>query len=285
VIPITSVAVVGAGTMGSGIAQVFAQAGCRVVLCDESAAALTRAGQTIDRSLAKVVDTGAVTNADRAATLARLELTSSLETVATAGHVIEAIAEDADAKRAIFAALDRITAPDVILASNTSSIPISTLGEATTRADRVVGMHFMNPVPLMPLVEVVRGRATSEATMATTLGLCNRLGKTAVESKDSPGFIANRILMPMINEAICALHDQVGTAEAIDTVMRLGMRHPMGPLALADLIGLDVCLAILDVLRTGLCDEKFRACPLLREKVGAGQLGRKTGAGFYRYEP
>jgi 3-hydroxybutyryl-CoA dehydrogenase len=202
-----------------------------------------------------------------------------------ADYIVEAIVESVEAKRALFTSLDAIARPEVILASNTSSISITVLGAATRRPARVLGMHFMNPVPLMPLVEMVRGQATSEESMRTGSELCRRLGKTPVEAADFPGFIANRILMPMINEAIYAVMEGVGTPEAIDTVMRLGMNHPMGPLTLADFIGLDVCLAILDVLRDGLGDPKYRACPLLRRMVAAGQLGRKSGQGFYSYQP
>jgi 3-hydroxybutyryl-CoA dehydrogenase len=197
--------------------------------------------------------------------------------------VVEAVVEDAGVKSALFAQLDRLKRPGVILTSNTSSISITTIGASTTRPARVLGMHFMNPVPLMPLVEVIRGQATADEAVADTLALCRRLGKTAVEASDYPGFIANRILMPMINEAAFALMEGVGTAEAIDTVMKLGMHHPMGPLTLADFIGLDVCLAILDVLHEGLGDPKYRACPLLRRLVAAGHLGRKSGRGFYEY--
>ncbi|HEY8549707.1 MAG TPA: 3-hydroxybutyryl-CoA dehydrogenase [Vicinamibacterales bacterium] len=280
---IHTVGVVGAGTMGSGIAQVFAQAGYRVCLQDVSAAALDRARAGIERSLAKFVEKGKISTDDRDATLARLTRSTELDALGSADYVVEAIVEDADAKRSLFATLDRLVRPEVILASNTSSISITRIGAATSRPDRVLGMHFMNPVPLMPLVELVRGQATGDAAMATATELCGRLGKTGVEAADYPGFIANRILMPMINEAVFALMEGVGTAESIDTVMKLGMNHPMGPLTLADFIGLDVCLAILDVLYEGLGDPKYRACPLLRRMVAAGHLGRKSGRGFYSY--
>ena len=280
---VRTVGVVGAGTMGHGIAQVFAQAGFEVRLHDSSAPALDRARQGIEKSLAKFVEKGKVSPADRDATLGRLAAASSIDALAGADLVVEAIVEARDAKVALFAALERLTPASAILASNTSSISITVLGAATSRPERVLGLHFMNPVPLMPLVELVRGQATSDATMAAGQALTSALGKTGIESADYPGFIANRILMPMINEAVFALMEGVGTAEAIDGVMKLGMNHPMGPLTLADFIGLDVCVAILDVLHEGLGDPKYRACPLLRRMVAAGQLGRKSGHGFYRY--
>jgi 3-hydroxybutyryl-CoA dehydrogenase len=277
------IGVVGAGTMGSGIAQAFAQHGFAVHLVDAAPATLDRARGTIEKSLAKLAEKGTLTPADRDATLARLSTSPDLSTVAGADYVVEAIVEDAAAKRALFADLDRLVRPGVILASNTSSIPISSLAAATGRPDRVLGMHFMNPVPLMRLVEVIRGARTSDASMRVAFELCRTLGKTAVESADRPGFIANRVLMPMINEAIYAVHEGVGTADAVDTVMKLGMNHPMGPLTLADFIGLDVCLAILRVLRDGFDDPKYTPCPLLERLVAEGKLGRKSGEGFYRY--
>ena len=280
---VRTVGVVGAGTMGHGIAQVFAQSGFAVLLHDSAAPALDRARAGIEKSLAKFVEKGKLAAAERDATLGRLRTETSLDALATADLVVEAIVEAVDAKRALFAALDRLTPPATILASNTSSISITALGAATARPDRVLGLHFMNPVPLMPLIELIRGHATSAATMATGAAMAQALGKTGIEAADYPGFIANRILMPMINEAVFALMEGVGTAEAIDGVMKLGMNHPMGPLTLADFIGLDVCVAILDVLHDGLGDPKYRACPLLRRMVAAGQLGRKTGQGFYRY--
>jgi 3-hydroxybutyryl-CoA dehydrogenase len=279
-----TIGVIGAGTMGSGIAQVFAQHGCEVHLVDVTDAALSRARDGIARSLAKFVEKQTLTGDERDATLARLHLSTSLETVAGAALVVEAVAEQRALKRELFARLDALLPPEALLASNTSSISITELAAATTRADRVFGMHFMNPVPLMALVELIRGQATSDATMAAGHAWCERLGKTAVEASDYPGFIANRVLMPMINEAAFALMEGVGDARAIDTVMTLGMRHPMGPLTLADFIGLDVCVAILDVMHEGLGDPKYRACPLLRRLVAAGHLGRKTGRGFYTYE-
>ena len=280
---IQAVGVVGAGTMGHGIAQAFAQAGCDVVLHDASPAALERARIAMTRSLDKLVEKQVISPADREAALARITCAPALSDLRGVDFAVEAIVESEAAKAELFAALDRLVGPDVLLASNTSSIPIGRLAAATTRADRVIGMHFMNPVPLMPLVEVVRGPATSPATLEATMALCRRLGKTPVESADRPGFIANRILMPMINEAVRALAEGVGSAEAIDAVMTIGMRHPMGPLGLADLIGLDVCVAIMDVMAEGLGDRKYAPAPLLREKVAAGQLGRKTGQGFYSY--
>jgi 3-hydroxybutyryl-CoA dehydrogenase len=280
---ITTVGVIGSGTMGNGIAQVFAQAGFTVRLQDVSAAALDRAQATITRSLGKFVEKGKLSAADRDAALARLATTTSLEAFAEVDYVVEAIFESVDAKRSLYGALDTITRPDVILASNTSSISITLLGAVTTRPDKVLGMHFMNPVPLMTLVELIRGQATSRESMDVATALCQRLGKTGVEAADYPGFIANRILMPMINEAVYCVMEGVGTPEAIDAVMKLGMNHPMGPLTLADFIGLDVCLAILDVMHQGLGDPKYRACPLLRRMVAAGHLGRKSGKGFFQY--
>jgi 3-hydroxybutyryl-CoA dehydrogenase len=280
---IRRIGVIGAGTMGNGIAQAFAQAGFEVTLQDISQSALDRARATIEKSLAKFVEKGKLTADVRDATLGRLNTAPQMEALRDVDFVVEAIIEDVEAKRTLFGVLDALTRPDVILSSNTSSISITKIGAATRRPDRVLGMHFMNPVPLMPLVELIRGQLTSAEAMATTMALCGQLGKTGIEASDYPGFIANRILMPMINEAVFALMEGVGTVEAIDTVMKLGMNHPMGPLTLADFIGLDVCVAILDVLHDGLGDPKYRACPLLRRMVAAGQLGRKSGHGFYSY--
>jgi 3-hydroxybutyryl-CoA dehydrogenase len=280
---ITMIGIVGAGTMGSGIAQVFAQAGFTVRLVDVADPLLDRARRSVEKSLDRFVSKNMLTSADRDAALGRVRTATTLDVLSDADYIVEAIVESAEAKRELFASLDGIARADVVLASNTSSISITLLGAATKRPDRVLGMHFMNPVPLMSLVEMIRGQATSDESMRTGSELCRRLGKTAVEAADFPGFIANRILMPMINEAIYAVMERVGTAEAIDTVMKLGMNHPMGPLTLADFIGLDVCLAILNVLHEGFGDPKYRPCPLLRRMVAAGQLGRKSGQGFYSY--
>ena len=282
---IHTVGVVGAGTMGSGIAQVFAHAGFVVRLVDVAPQMIDRARQVIETSLSKFVDRGRMTPADRDASLSRLSTSSSVDALSDADYIVEAIVERVDAKRSLLHTLDALARPHVILASNTSSISITILAAATTRPDRVLGMHFMNPVPLMKLVELVRGQATSADSMKVASELCSKLDKTAVEAADYPGFISNRILMPMINEAIYALMEGVGTADAIDTVMKLGMNHPMGPLTLADLIGLDVCLEVLNVLHEGLGDPKYRPCPLLRRMVAAGYLGRKCGRGFHSYEP
>ena len=281
---IKRVGVIGAGTMGNGIAQVFAQGGYDVQLIDLAAPALDRARTAIEKSLDKFVEKGKLGSSDRDATLARLTTGTNIDALANADYIVEAIVEDENTKRALFSRLDSLTRPHVILSSNTSSISIPTLGAATKRPDKVLGMHFMNPVPLMSLVELVRGQSTSAESMLAAAELCMELGKTAIEAADYPGFIANRILMPMINEAIFTLMEGVGTPEAIDTVMKLGMNHPMGPLALADFIGLDVCLAIMNVLHDGLGDPKYRPCPMLRRMVAAGHFGRKTGRGFYEYQ-
>ena len=280
---IKTVGVIGAGTMGNGIAQVFAQSGFEVRVHDAAAAAIDRARANIEKSLGKFVEKGKLTAEQRDAAVARIQPATSVDALADVDYVVEAIIENPEVKTRLFADLDRVTRPDVILSSNTSSISITTLGAATKRPDKVLGMHFMNPVPLMTLVELIRGQATSDASMAVATELSKTLGKIPVEAADYPGFIANRILMPMINEAAFAVMEGVGTPEAIDTVMKLGMNHPMGPLTLADFIGLDVCVAILGVLHDGLGDPKYRACPLLKRMVAAGHLGRKSGQGFYKY--
>jgi 3-hydroxybutyryl-CoA dehydrogenase len=280
---IKTVGIVGAGTMGNGIAQAFAQSGFSVMLVDIAKPMLERARASIEKSLARFVEKGKLTAADRDATLARLTTTTAIDRLTVADFIVEAIVEQAEAKGALFTSLDAILRPEVIFASNTSSISITVIGAATKRPDKVLGMHFMNPVPLMPLVELIRGQRTSPESMRTASELSVALGKTPIEAGDYPGFIANRILMPMINEAIFALMEGVGTAEAIDSVMKLGMHHPMGPLTLADFIGLDICLAILNVLHDGFGDPKYRPCPLLRRMVAAGLLGRKSGQGFYTY--
>ena len=280
---INAIGVVGAGTMGSGIAQVFAQAGYSVRLVDAVAPALERARSTIGKSVAKLVEKGKLTAAEGDASIGRIVMSTELDGLADADYVVEAIVEDLDVKRTLFGRLDVLTGPEAILASNTSSISITALGAATRRPQQVLGMHFMNPVPLMTLVELIRGQSTSPEAMQASSELCAKLGKTAVEAADYPGFIANRLLLPMINESIYAVMEGVGTPEAIDTVMKLGLNHPMGPLQLADFIGLDVCLAILNVLHEGFGDPKYRACPLLRRMVVAGHLGKKSGRGFYSY--
>jgi 3-hydroxybutyryl-CoA dehydrogenase len=280
---VKTIGVVGAGTMGNGIAQVFAQAGFSVTLVDIAQPMLDRAHRTIEKSLGKFVEKNKLTPDERDATLKRLTMMTSLDTLTRADCIIEAIVEDTAAKRTLFTSLDALIKPEAILASNTSSISITLLGAATKRPDRVIGMHFMNPVPLVGLVELIRGQATSDESMHTASDLCRALGKTGVEAADYPGFIANRILLPMLNEAFYAVMEGVGTPEAIDAVMKGAMNHPMGPLTLADFIGLDVCLAVLNVLHVGLGDPKYRPCPLLKRMVAAGHLGRKSGRGFYVY--
>jgi 3-hydroxybutyryl-CoA dehydrogenase len=275
--------VVGAGTMGNGIAQTAARAGYDVIMRDVKDEFIERGMQAIDRSLQRDVDKERLKEEEKRAVVGRIRTTTELSEFADAAFVIEAITENLEAKRELFRALDSATNRDCVLASNTSSISITKLGAATSRPDKVIGMHFMNPVPVMKLVEVIRGIATSDDTWARTRELSERMEKTALECNDSPGFVSNRVLMPMINEAVFALHEGVASRESIDGIMKLGMNHPMGPLTLADFIGLDVCLAILNVLHEELGDPKYRPCPLLRKYVDAGWLGRKSGRGFYEY--
>jgi 3-hydroxybutyryl-CoA dehydrogenase len=278
------IAVVGAGQMGNGIAHVFAQSGFPVTMIDISQDALDRGRSTIAKNLERQVKKGAIQADQQEAILSRVQLSRDLESASDAALVIEAASEDSALKFRIFTDLDRIARPDAILATNTSSISITEIGRHTARPEKVVGMHFMNPVPVMKLVEIIRGLATSDETTDRVVALSKQLGKTPVEVNDYPGFVSNRVLMPMINEAVYCVMEGVGQPEAIDQVMTLGMNHPMGPLALADLIGLDTCVAILEVMQNGLGDPKYRPCPLLRKYVAAGWLGRKTGRGFYTYK-
>jgi len=275
--------VVGSGTMGAGIAQVAARAGYDVVMRDVAEEFLARGMAAIDQSLQRDVDKDRLSTDEKGAIAARIKTTTDIGALGKAFIVVEAATEDLKIKSDIFRSLDQVTKPDAILASNTSSISITKLGAVTRRPDKVIGMHFMNPVPVMKLVEVIRGAATSDATYESTRALAEKLGKTPLECQDSPGFISNRVLLPMINEAIFALSEGVATRESIDGIMKLGMNHPMGPLALADFIGLDVCLAIMNVLYDGFNDSKYRPCPLLKRYVDAGWLGKKTGRGFYEY--
>ncbi len=277
------VAVLGAGQMGNGIAHVFAQSGFDVTMIDIAQAAIDKGRATIASNLDRQIKKGTLQPADKDAILGRINTSTSMDALVGATLVVEAVTENRDLKFKIFGDIDRLASPDAILASNTSSISITEIGARTSRPDKIIGMHFMNPVPVMQLVEIIRGLATSDETTKRVVELSKAVGKTPVEVQDYPGFVANRILMPMINEAVYCLMEGVGTAEAIDTVMKLGMNHPMGPLALADLIGLDTCLAILEVLHDGLGDPKYRPCPLLRKYVAAGWLGRKSKRGFYAY--
>jgi 3-hydroxybutyryl-CoA dehydrogenase len=275
--------VVGAGTMGNGIAQVAARAGFEVVMRDVADDFLARGMRGVDKSLQRDVDTERLTAEEKQSIIGRIKTTTDLADLREAFIVVEAVTEDLQVKIDLFKALDGITNGKAILASNTSSISITKLGAITKRPDSVIGMHFMNPVPVMKLVEIIRGAATSEETYDTVHSLTEKLGKTPLECNDSPGFISNRVLMPMINEAIFALYEGVATRESIDGIMKLGMNHPMGPLTLADFIGLDVCLAIMNVLHDGFGDSKYRPCPLLKRYVDAGWLGKKSGRGFYEY--
>jgi 3-hydroxybutyryl-CoA dehydrogenase len=278
-----TIGVIGAGTMGNGIAQVASRAGYSVILRDVKEEFLERGMTAIDRSLQRDVDKERLQDEEKRAIINRIRPVTLMDELREASLIIEAVTENLEVKASVFRALDEIALPAAILASNTSSISITKLGAVTKRPDKVIGMHFMNPVPVMKLVEIIRGIATSDETYAQVRELTERLGKTALECQDSPGFVSNRVLMPMINEAIFALYEGVATRESIDGIMKLGMNHPMGPLALADFIGLDVCLAIMNVLHDGLGDPKYRACPLLKRYVDAGWLGKKSGRGFYEY--
>jgi 3-hydroxybutyryl-CoA dehydrogenase len=280
---IRRIGVVGAGTMGNGIAQVAAQAGFEVTLVDVAPAALEKGLATIGRSLEKLVAKGKLTADESAAARGRLASSGELAALAGSDLVVEAVVERLEVKKSVLTALDALLAPEAILATNTSSISITKLAAATKRPAQVIGMHFMNPVPLMQLVEIIRGLQTAQATYDVIDAATRAMGKTPVEVHDAPGFVSNRVLLPMINEAVFSLHEGIGSAEAIDLVMKLGMNHPMGPLALADLIGLDVCLDILRVLEDGFGDPKYRPCPLLVKMVDAGYLGRKSGRGFHTY--
>ncbi len=280
---IKSFGVVGAGTMGNGIAQTAARAGLSVVMRDVTDEFIKRGLSTIDKSLQRDVDKQRLAPQEKQEIISRIRPTTELADLGNCDFVVEAITEDLAAKSDVISQLDRIVKPEVILASNTSSISITRLAAVTSRPDRFIGMHFMNPVPVMKLVEIIRGVATSDETYQRTRELAEAMDKIPVEVNDAPGFISNRVLMPMINEAIFALYEGVGTAEAIDQIMKLGMNHPMGPLQLADFIGLDVCLAIMNVLYDGFSDSKYRPCPLLKKYVDAGWLGRKSGKGFYEY--
>jgi 3-hydroxybutyryl-CoA dehydrogenase len=281
---IKTVAVLGAGTMGNGIAHVFARAGFQVILRDVEERFLQRGMATIGKNLDREMKKGKMTEADKPGVLARLKPVTDMGAIAAADFVVEAVPEKIEIKRAVLSEADRLLRPEVILTSNTSSISMTALAAMTQRADRFVGMHFMNPVPVMVLVEVIRALQTSDQTFATTMELAKKLGKTPVAVNDAPGFVSNRVLMPLINEAAYTVMEGVASVASVDAVMKLGMNHPMGPLELADFIGLDVCVDIMNVLLDGLGDPKYRACPLLRKYVAAGWLGRKSGQGFYKYD-
>jgi 3-hydroxybutyryl-CoA dehydrogenase len=280
---IRTIAVLGAGTMGNGIAHAFARSGYDVILRDVDAACLSRATDTIAKNLDREIRKGKIAEADKPNILARIHPTTDLSQISRADFVVEAVPERLDVKLAVLQEADKVLRPEVILASNTSSISITILAAATSRPERFIGMHFMNPVPMMVLIEVIRALQTGDDTFRATMALCEKIGKKPVAVNDAPGFVSNRVLLPMINEAAFAVMEGVATAEAVDAVTKLGMNHPMGPLELADLIGLDTCVSILDVLLTGYGDPKYRACPLLRKMVAAGWLGRKSGRGFYSY--
>ncbi|MFY9531738.1 MAG: 3-hydroxybutyryl-CoA dehydrogenase [Candidatus Acidiferrales bacterium] len=280
---IQTVGVLGAGTMGNGIAHVFAKAGYKVILRDVKDEFLNRALETIGKNLDREAKKGKIGENDKSAILGRIRPSTDISALAAADFAVEAVPEQLELKKRVLKEADAVLRPGVILASNTSSISITALAAQTSRAERFIGMHFMNPVPVMVLVEVIRGLATSDETFQTTMRLCEKLEKKPVAVNDAPGFVSNRVLMPMINEAVFCVMEGVATPEAVDAVMKLGMSHPMGPLELADFIGLDVCVDILEVLYNGFGDPKYRACPLLRKMVAAGWLGRKSGQGFYRY--